>query len=233
MDLIEGNLSNPIQHWYYSHKFKCIQNLVASDLSEARHIIDVGAGSALFSLEMLRIYPNLKVTAVDTGYENLILEDSLNRITYRNNGVGVSGDLYLLTDVLEHVADDVLLLREYVINAPIDSKFVITVPAFMSLWSGHDIFLKHFRRYRRDEIKFVTESAGLKILKAQYIYSNLFPLAWVSRRLPQAKNQVSQMKDHGKILNKIMIAVLRLDYFTSKILPFGVSIIVLAVKADK
>ncbi len=53
----------------------------------------------------------------------------------------------LLTDVLEHVADDAGLLGSLVSGCRPDTWFVVTVPADMRLWSGHDEVLGHFRRY--------------------------------------------------------------------------------------
>ena len=52
-----------------------------------------------------------------------------------------------MMDVLEHVSDDVGLVREYAKRAKPGTRFVVSVPAFMWLWSGHDVFLEHHRRY--------------------------------------------------------------------------------------
>ena len=230
MDLIETGLSNPIQHWYYAHKFSAIKSILNSSLYDEKKLIDVGAGSALFSLRFLLEFPKLKVVAIDTNYDFVETKMPNNRITYKNSGTGVSGDLYLFTDVLEHVLDDVGMLGAYVRHAPSGSKFVITVPAFMSLWSGHDVYLKHFRRYRKNEIENVIELAGLKITQSRYLFTSLFPIAWLMRRFRASKSEVSQMKDHGKLLNWVALQVLKLDQVMSKFLPFGVSVIVLAEK---
>ena len=231
MDLIEGELTNPIQHWYYSYKFRAILKLIKNELPHARCLVDVGAGSALFSIEILKIFTQITAIAVDTGYEKLEENDSKNRISFRRECHGVVGDIYLFTDVLEHVPNDVEMLIEYVKFAPSGAKFVITVPAFMALWSGHDIYLKHFRRYRRKEIESVLTSAGLKVKSSQYLYASLFPLAWLLRRLPNSQNEISQMRDHGLLINGLMKAILKFDIAISKKLPFGISIIVLAEEA--
>jgi hypothetical protein len=231
MDLIEGGLSNPAKHWYYAHKLRSIVRLVSEDLKQKSSIIDVGAGSALFSRALLKDHPNLTAVAIDTGYDFMEKLETESRIVYKNSSSGVSGDLYLFTDVLEHVPNDVLMLKDYVLNAPTGSKFVVTVPAFMSLWSGHDIFLKHYRRYKKSEINIVIESSGLRILKSQYLYGPLFPIAWILRKLPKSNQISSQMKNHGIIINKISLLILNLDFYFSKILPFGISIIILAEKA--
>ena len=230
MDIIEGNLIDPIKHWYYTHKFRFIYNLIRNDILTANQILDVGAGSAVFSLELLKRSQKLKVIAIDTGYKLPKVVDAENRITYLQDGHGVNGEIYLFNDVLEHVSNDVDMLRNYVRLAPVSAKFVVTVPAFMSLWSGHDVFLKHFRRYKKSEIISVVKKSGLTVLKSQYLYIPLFPLAWIVRKLPKSQQDLSQMKDHGAIISKLILFVLNLDFFLSKFSPFGVSIIVLAEK---
>jgi hypothetical protein len=231
MDLLEGNLADPINHWYYKHKFRAIQRLIGNEISTANVLLDVGAGSALFSLQLIKTCPKLNVIAVDTGYEFSKVVDAKNRITYLQNVQGIGAEIYLFNDVLEHVPNDIEMLSEYVSSAPASSKFIITVPAFMSLWSGHDVFLKHFRRYRRSEINNVIELSGLKVVKSQFLYVPLFPLAWFIRRLPQSQRVSSQMRDSGKTINTIMLFLLKFDRLFSRMSPFGISIIVLAEKS--
>jgi len=232
MDLIEGNLTDPIGHWYYAHKLRSITKFTSVDLTKAELLVDVGAGSALFSLELLRRYPHLHVVAIDTGYDFVERKDSHHSISYRNNGQHISGDLYLFTDVLEHVLNDVDMLKKYVDDAPLKSKFVITVPAFMALWSGHDVYLKHYRRYRKKEIESVVEEAGLGIVKSLHLYSVLFPVVWILRRLPKSQKVSSQLKDHGKFVNCVILQSLKLDFLLSRILPLGISILVIAEKGN-
>lgn len=232
MDLIESNLAHPLEHWYYAHKFDSIKKVIGSEVQGKKTLIDVGAGSALFSLELLRTVPDLFVIAIDTGYDLLESIDSSGKITYKQNGSGVSGDLYLFTDVLEHVDNDLVFLSDYVRGAPMGSKFAITVPAFMSLWSGHDVFLKHYRRYRRKEIVDVVSSSGLEVTTARYLYVLLFPIAWTIRKLPKSREYSSQMKDHGFIVNSLVKSILKLDSFFSKFVPFGISLLVIAEKKN-
>ena len=68
-------------------------------------------------------------------------------LAYCGEIASTDADLVLLMDVLEHMTDDVTLLREYVERVTSGTRFLITVPAFGFLWSGHDEFLRHYRRY--------------------------------------------------------------------------------------
>jgi hypothetical protein len=230
MDLLEGNLSDPINHWYYSHKFRMIVKSVEKDLPNIETLVDIGAGSAIFSLAIQKMFPKIEITAVDTGYELDEKIDSVDKIAYLKSGKNVVGQVYLFTDVLEHVPDDILMLREYVKNAPNGSKFVITVPAFMTLWSGHDDFLKHFRRYTKQEIENVVSKSGLSLVKSNYMFCSLFPIAFLLRRLPSSRKKVSQLRNHSKLMNSMILFSLRLDRVLTKFIPFGISIIVLAEK---
>ena len=56
-------------------------------------------------------------------------------------------DLILLMDVLEHVDDDVGLLRSALVAAAEHAYVLISVPAFQRLFSAHDRFLEHKRLY--------------------------------------------------------------------------------------
>jgi len=232
MDLSEVGISNPIEHWYYAHKYRSILKLLSADILNSKTLVDVGAGSALFSLAILQNYVHLNCQAIDTGYNFKELHNQSYRISYFNSGDGRVGDLYLFTDVLEHVLDDVSLLGSYVNTAPIGARFVVTVPALMTLWSGHDVFLKHFRRYKKSELEDCITSSGLEVIKSNYLYTPLFLPIWIRRKLPLSKKIEGQLRDYGYFLNQFLIFLLKFDYMFGKIFPFGVSVIVLAEKQD-
>ena len=98
---------------------------------------------------------------------------------YRRDSGPTDCDLVLMMDVLEHVDDDRGLLRHYAAKVPPGAHFVVTVPAFGFLWSGHDVFLEHKRRYRLTEIETVMRDAGLAVARGAYFSD------WCSRSLPR------------------------------------------------
>ena len=225
MDLIETQLQDPISHWYYAHKFKIILESIKGSDVDGRHLIDVGAGSALFSKKLSESHPNLCVSAVDINYGALEISKSTPKFSYLTSLSGLSGDIYLLTDVLEHVYGDKEFLIEIVNSAPKGAKFVITVPALMTLWSDHDVFLKHFRRYSRSELHSLMLACGLEVSRCHYLFGTVFPLAWISRKVKSKGAPSSQLKMHSKILNQIMTIFLKIDFIFCSFLPFGVSLI--------
>ena len=54
------------------------------------------------------------------------------------------------------------LVRHYAAKVPSGAHFLVTVPAFRFLWSGHDVFLEHKRRYTLPEIEKTMRDAGLE-----------------------------------------------------------------------
>jgi hypothetical protein len=86
--------------------------------------------------------------------------------------------LVLLMDVLEHIDDDrgfLTALRAKPYIGP-DTKFLITVPAYQSLFCSHDAFLGHHRRYSNQLLHRLVDSSGLRVLDIGYFFSTLLPV---------------------------------------------------------
>ena len=118
-----------------------------------------------------------------------------------------------MMDVLEHVDDDVELLRRSTARLRPRDQVVITVPAFQFLWSGHDEFLEHRRRYTRRQIEAVVRAAGLEPVKSGYFFGLLFPIAAIQRlfdkwrRKSAAGPAKSALSAQGNAVNTILIAL--------------------------
>jgi hypothetical protein len=225
MDLIEQPLKDPINHWYYHIKFRAIQKALKNTELNSSLLIDVGAGSALFSKKLCQLHTGLRVIAVDVNY-NTEIENSTDTFQYVTEVPPGLGNVFLLNDVLEHIEDDIDFLSRIVREAPKSSLFIITVPAMMSLWSSHDVFLKHFRRYQQSEVEQLCEISGLSGRKGQYLYGLFYPLAVLQRKLDLNRNSPnSKLTEAGPIINSFVKLLTGADYMISKVLPFGVSYI--------
>ena len=87
----------------------------------------------------------------------------------------VSSDLVLMMDVIEHVDDDVGLIRQYSDSMLQHGTMLITVPAFQFLWSKHDVFLEHKRRYTHASLHRAIEAAGLTVVRPGNFSRCFFP----------------------------------------------------------
>jgi SAM-dependent methyltransferase len=83
----------------------------------------------------------------------------------------------LLLDVLEHLPDDLGVLRrigQSLAAAGPAAFLLLTVPAFPVLWSRWDEAELHQRRYTRRRLCALAESAGLRVERATYFFLPLF-----------------------------------------------------------
>ena len=116
MDLLEPNLKNPLTHWYYENKFYFLYKAIFDNLDTIQTVVDVGAGSALFSIELARKFPQINFVAVDINYDNKHLVRGSKNLRYSRKLE--RGDFYILTDVLEHIENDFQFLMNLVKSFP-------------------------------------------------------------------------------------------------------------------
>src|SRR6185369_2128690 len=170
---------------------------------------------------------------VDIGYEANRDETVDGKpVLYRRDCGTTDCDLVLMMDVLEHVDDDSGLVRHYATKVPSGAHFLVTVPAFRFLWSGHDVFLEHKRRYTLGEIEAAMRDAGLEIVKSSYYFGLIFPLAAAVRLATRSDvHPRSSLKKHGAFTNTALAALCRAEL---PLLPLnriaGLSAFVLARK---
>jgi len=217
MDLKETDILGDAisEHWYYRSKAKALTSLLGNQ--SASSILDVGAGSGFFSRYLLANSLASTATCVDISYPTEYDDQEAGKPIYFRRSIEKNhADVVLLMDVLEHVDDDVGLLAHYVEKAPVGARFVMSVPAFEFLWSGHDVFLEHKRRYQINQLEAVAKNAGLTVSKSGYYFGAVFPIAAVMRLLKRqsAGDQTpaqSDLSSHHPLVNAVLSAVCALE----------------------
>jgi len=141
-------------------------------------------------------------------------------------------------DVVEHIEDHEKAVQEMARVLKPGGHIFLTVPAFMDLWSKHDLINHHFRRYKMDELTslFKPELNGNIIYKT-YFNSILFPLIWIFRKISSLF--IKDMKydsndsdfddpDKNKVKGFIFYNIFYLEKFLLRKMsfPFGVSAMV-------
>ena len=235
MDLKETDIlgSSIDQHWYYASKAAATTRLLGS--TPIRKILDVGAGSGFFSHHLLSHSSASEAWCVDISYDADSDASTAGKpVHYRREIDAVDADLVLLMDVLEHVDDDVGLLKAYVDKVPSGSRFLMTVPAFRFLWSGHDEFLEHKRRYTLAQLETVARAAGLTVQQGTYYFGLVFPIAATLRLLPkgaQPSPPRSQLKQHHPLVNTLLKTLCNIELPFMKVNRLaGLTVFVLAQK---
>jgi ubiquinone/menaquinone biosynthesis C-methylase UbiE len=208
-------------------------------------ILNVGAATGATS-EMLSKYG--KVTSLEydefcckflkekTGIE--AINASLTELPFENN----SYDMICAFDVIEHIENDNKAVEEiYRVLKP-KGKYFITVPAFQSLWSNHDVVNHHFRRYKKKQLNKLIESTNLKIDHSTYFNFWLFiPISitrFILNNIPRKKDSNLSGSDNeilqsSNIINRILYRIFHSEKFLLRInikFPFGISILTIGYK---
>lgn len=203
------------EHWYYRSKAAAVRHFLAN--KQFRNLLDVGAGSGFFSKDLLMKYPIESATCVDTGYREDHEEWVNGKCVHFKKSCGETDtDLVLMMDVLEHVDDDRSLLKDYVDKVPSGTFFLITVPAFSFLWSDHDVFLGHRRRYTLGQIEQVISDSKLSLVGGAYFFGLVFPIAAFVRLLPKLRTQnnrsaKSSLVRHNAFSNWLLALLCKLE----------------------
>lgn len=146
-----------------------------------------------------------------------------------------------LFDVLEHLDDDESTLRALFRALRPGGMLVLTVPAHPSLFDEADVIAGHRRRYRSGQLRERLVSAGFEVARLTHFMA---PLACVLAALrlalrlftrgltPMARRDLELRK--VPFVNEAMLAVLWLERMALRriSLPFGTSLIALAVRPD-
>lgn len=225
MDLLENYIGDPMSHWYYKHKFREILRSIKRYKGNFGSLSDVGSGSAVFSQELSKLYSKSKFNLIDINYTSEQISKSSAQMKYTKKIE--PADIFLLTDVLEHIENASDFFKQICDFGKENDLVIITVPAFMQLWSGHDVFLKHFRRYTKKTLIIELQDLPIDILEVKYLYQSLFLPAYLYRKIFGRKSS-SQLKKNKRTLDFLLNSLLRLEYLLRLKLPFGVSILLVA-----
>ena len=169
-------------HWWYKVRRKIIHNLIKQyrlNFGKEIKILDAGCGTGLLikELEALGVCYGIDISqkAVDfcgkRGIDNVQVADAVN-IPYSDNMF----EIVIALDVIEHIKDDEMALKEiYRVLKP-QGMAIITAPAFMFLWGITDVISHHHRRYVLSELRKKIEDSHFSVARSSYFNTFLFPL---------------------------------------------------------
>lgn len=174
------------RHWWFRGRWAVIQALLAhTPLPPTPRILDAGCGTG----GNLRRYEQIgRVTGVDPSPEAVRLcrergLESVEQAGLEHLPFGDSTfDLISATDVLEHIAAERDALRELWRVARPGGTLLLTVPAYMWLWTRGDENLHHQRRYTKPQLWRATQQCGWQPRLASYFNTFLLPPIAMARR---------------------------------------------------
>lgn len=226
-------------HWWFKGRRAVVREVLESRLGEGarRRILDVGCGTGGM-LEMLRQFGD--VEGIDSSDEALrFARQRMGDVIPLGRGAlpdgipaGQTYDLITAFDVIEHIADAVTSLKAIRRALRPGGSFVCTVPAYEFLWSAHDDFNHHERRYDAGLLSAHLAAAGLHVRFMSYFNSFLFPPIAAVRLLHKIVPEKggADLEETSPLVNAVLTRLFSSERHLLRrtTLPFGVSLIAIA-----
>jgi ubiquinone/menaquinone biosynthesis C-methylase UbiE len=240
-------------HWWFATRTRAILALLdkyAGPGKRDRKVLDVGAGAGNMMHQLaqygevigLEYNPKPIPVAHARGFD--VRQGSATDIPFADD----TFDIVALLDTVEHIADEAAVLQETFRVTKPGGYMIVTVPAFMWLWSHNDVINLHERRYTVPELKQKLETVGWQVPYSSYNFTAIFPLSaglilWrkITHQAPEMASphfdddayQV-EMEPAPPWLNTLLEGVGKMEVALLQRLrlPVGTSIIAMAHKPD-
>jgi len=234
-EIAQISLEQEIKHWWIATRFQYIDKTIEQLLFQGKQnlkILELGCGSGqnLYYLRKHSTYSKSisQINGVDpflpVGYKAdwLGVNDSIGQVLPTQEKF----DLILAMDVLEHIENPQQLLNTWIPYLDNNGILLVSVPAFMSLWSYQDVHLGHFRRYTKNSVLQLFEQTKLRPLRICYAFSFIFPLVWLIRKVIN-RNQIGSddLRPQNPVVNFILKFLGQVEFVLGGNPLFGTSVI--------
>ncbi len=184
-------------HWWFAGRRRVAHALVDGALRTrpGARLLEVGCGTGGNLAWIERTWRGVRAVGLDVDpralehtqarglCSGLVAGDGL-RLPVRSGSV----DVLLAFDVIEHFADEAALLDEFARVLAPSGVLLASVPAYPALWSPHDDFLHHQRRYRTGELEARLTARGLVVERSHGFNFLLLPPIAAARALMSRRN---------------------------------------------
>ena len=234
-------------NFWFEYRNKTIEYILDKYLRDHfDNFLEIGCGTGYVTKMIAKKFPDKKIYASEYLLSGLDeakarLENfnnvSLIRLDARKIESKNKYDIIGAFDVIEHISEEDIVLKEINNSLKKNGKFIFSVPQHEFLWSIYDDLGFHKRRYSRKYLVQKLKENNFEIIYINSFNSFLLPAMYVSRFLNKFKKKEEfDVMDELKInnfLNNIFKKILNFEYFLSKIginFQFGGSLIGIAKK---
>lgn len=212
--------TNIRRHFWEIARLNFIRKLIDLSVASPEQVLDIGCGDCFVLHELANHFPTSTFIGIDTALTEVMIEqislrnsENKNIFIFKNwNKEKIKKiNLILLLDVLEHIEEEETFLRGlHDVMSP-GSKIIITVPAFQKLFTDHDRYLKHFRRYNRTGLQNILEKSGFRVNHSGYIFCSLLPFRILQKLFRAKSSQKENLQAANRFINTIATILLNID----------------------
>ena len=221
MDLRERSEQHGLRHPWEVVRARFFGNRIVKSIgNQPVSILDLGSGDCWFAEQLLpRLPSGSTITCCDINFTELDLSTpTAMGVTKMRDLPEGRFDIVVLLDVIEHVENDMDFLQANVQPKLVEGGMVlVSVPAHPSLYSEHDEFLGHYRRYTRRQL-LTTTNTMFTHHENGYLFVSLALVRFLQRLLPKkglSHQQGVGSWTSGKSLTRTVTILLSIDALVS------------------
>ena len=228
------------KHWWFVARNRIIIWAIDTYAPPFKKFLEIGCGTGFVLKAVNQKFPHADLSGAEFYEQGLIYaKERVPDANFRQLDAQLLDDVEMYDgvgafDVLEHIENDELALKNIYRALNPSGFLVITVPQHKWLWSAVDSHAGHQRRYTKKELTDATESAGFQVEHVMSFVSILIPLMWAARVLK--KHEIGDDMAEVNISSPLNVALgwtMKIEFFLLKYglrLPFGGSLLVVARK---
>lgn len=229
-------------NFWFRARTRLITWAIAKYFPTLRTYLEIGCGTGCVLAGVAAAFPAVEMSASEPFTEGLAFAQKrvpraeFLQLDARAIPFSAEFDLIGAFDVLEHIDDDVKVLRQMHQAVAPGGGILLTVPQHNFLWSRQDVAAGHVRRYQAADLREKLTLAGFRIRRMTSFVSVLLPAMLVSRSRKNSAGLRFDPLDELRIgpgLNSVMEFLLDLERATIRAglsLPIGGSLLVAADK---
>jgi SAM-dependent methyltransferase len=134
-------------------------------------VVDFGAGVGALAGEAKKWAPRLICVEPDPKQINILQAEGFEAIPDISVLPDGSVDYVYSVNVLEHIDEDIVMIRDIFSKLRVGGRFLIYVPALQWLFSSMDKKVGHVRRYSRNDLDKKLRDQGYRIIHSKYVDS--------------------------------------------------------------
>jgi SAM-dependent methyltransferase len=219
------------EHWWWRAREAAIVDVLRTLAPPGGwpRILDIGCGDGLFFGGLAEfgstiegIEPAAELVTDDPARRGRIFVRPFDASFQPSAPYG----LIVLLDVLEHLEDPAAALSHALSLLDPAGTILITVPAFRSLWTSHDVMNHHVTRYTRTSFAALAREARFRIDRSDYFFHWTFPIRLAQRVVESVLPRRSPPPPGipPRPLNALLYRLARAERGLH--LPFGTSLLV-------
>lgn len=229
------------RHWWWRAREAVVARALERRSPEGgfRRALDVGCGDGLHFPLLLKhadevegIEPDATLLGVDPATGTVQREGGTIHVRPFDPDFAPDRryDLIVILDVLEHLDDATAALAHAFDLMEPGGTLVVTVPAYLHLWTTHDRLNHHVTRYTTARLEAPLKAAGFRVVHVRHFFRWVHGAKLVQRAVEALRTpEPAPPRVPPAPINRAFLALSRMEETLTRALPLPVGSSILAV----